>query len=89
MKKTLLAARGRPVYLAGESRVDGAGCWLHFDYLAGKALESDGEHYFAAIPEPSNPFDPHAVALSMDNHHVGYLPAAVAKEYAPVLSVSI
>lgn len=86
MKKSVLSARGRPVYLAGDSSVDGAGCWFHFDYLASKTLGSDGDHLFAVIPEPSNPFDPHAVALSLDNRHVGYLPAAEAKAYAPILS---
>lgn len=89
MNKTVLSARGRPVFLAGGSGVDGAGCWFHFDYLASKALGSDGEHHFAAIPETSNPFDPNAVALSLDNHHVGYLPADVAKEYAPILSAHL
>ena len=26
-------------------------------------------------PEPGNPHDPHAVAVVIDNHHVGYIPA--------------
>jgi hypothetical protein len=93
-KKTILRATGQPVNLAGDSRVDGAGCWLHFDYLASKLrLPESGSDWqpflFAAIPEPRNPFDPNAVALSLDNHHVGYLPASEAKVYAPVLAAYV
>jgi len=39
----------------------------------------------ALVPEPQNPKDPHAVAVRVDGVHVGYLPAEVAPDYAPVL----
>jgi hypothetical protein len=95
MNKTVLSAHGTPAYLTGDSSTDGAGCWLHFEYLASKMLlppsgRSGWQSFlFAALPEPSNPFDANAVALSLDNHHVGYLPATEAKLYSPSLATYI
>jgi len=36
-------------------------------------------------PEPENPHDVNAVTVLVDEHHVGYLPADLAVEYAPSL----
>lgn len=37
------------------------------------------------VPEPWNEHDPNAVAVAIGTHHVGYLPAALAAEYAHAL----
>ena len=36
-------------------------------------------------PEPTNPYDPNAIAVRIDGHVVGYLPRATAQEYLPGL----
>lgn len=87
-----LTATGKPFYLRGDVEEDCPGEWLHYDYLAmhsgAGTVGLDGQVYtkFAVIPEPENPYDPNAVAVSLDNHHVGYLPASVAEVYAPILA---
>lgn len=90
--KNRLTAVGRPIHLAGDYEETCAGAWLHYDYLAEHvdvgAVGLDGRQsvMFAAIPEPDNPYDANAVAISLDNRHVGYLPAAIAAVYAPLLA---
>lgn len=90
--KNRLTALGRPVHLAGEYEEKCAGDWLHYDYLAEHAgvtevgLDGRKSVMFAVIPEPRNPYDPNAVAVSLQNRHVGYLPAEVAAVYAPLLT---
>ncbi|HEY3530399.1 MAG TPA: HIRAN domain-containing protein [Nocardioides sp.] len=37
------------------------------------------------VPEPWNEHDPNAVAVAVGEHHVGYLPADIAVDYAPPL----
>ena len=37
------------------------------------------------VPNPWNPHDPNAVAVCVGRHHVGYLPADLAIDYAPSL----
>jgi hypothetical protein len=37
------------------------------------------------VPEPWNPHDPNAVAVTVGPHHVGYIPAEMAVNYAPPL----
>lgn len=37
------------------------------------------------VPERWNPHDPHAVAVLVGLHQVGYIPAALAKNYSPPL----
>ncbi|WP_370617190.1 hypothetical protein [Mumia sp. Pv 4-285] len=39
------------------------------------------------IPEPWNPHDRHAVAVAIDGHQVGHLPATLAPDYAEPLAV--
>lgn len=87
-----LTARGKPFYLRGDIEEDCPGEWLHYDYVAMHVgvgtVGPDGQAYtkFAVIPEPANPYDPNAVAVSLSNHHVGYLPASIAEVYAPILA---
>ena len=38
------------------------------------------------VPEPWNPYDPNAVAVTVGRHHVGYLPADLAASYASPLA---
>ena len=38
------------------------------------------------VPEPSNVYDPNAVAVMVVNQHIGYLPTEIAQHYAPVLA---
>lgn len=35
------------------------------------------------VPEPTNPYDPNAIAVHIDGYVVGYLPRGVAQEYLP------
>lgn len=87
-----LTATGKPYYLRGDVEEDCPGEWLHYDYLAKHVgvgtvgLDRQVDTKFAVIPEPENPYDPNAVAVSISNHHVGYLPASVAQVYAPILA---
>lgn len=37
------------------------------------------------VPDPGNPYDANAVAVFMDDHHVGYLPREHAAAYRPPL----
>ncbi len=37
------------------------------------------------VPEPTNPYDPNAIAVHIDGYLVGYLPRGVAQEYQPGL----
>ncbi len=37
------------------------------------------------VPDPTNPFDPHAVAVYVSREHVGYLAREDAEEYSPAL----
>lgn len=37
------------------------------------------------VPEPWNPHDPNAVAVLVGSHHVGYIPADLAEDYADSL----
>ncbi|MHA7275734.1 HIRAN domain-containing protein [Arthrobacter sp. Hz1] len=87
-----LTATGTPVHLAGYSEVTCAGFWYHEEFLAEFLPETvmSGDVtvnlHFALLPEPTNPFDPNAVAVSLENHHVGYLPAEIATAYLPFLT---
>lgn len=86
-----LTALGRPFHLAGDYEADCAGSWLHHDYLSEQVevsavgLDSRQSVMFGVVPELGNPYDPNAVAVSLHNRHVGYLPAAVARVYSPLL----
>lgn len=90
-----LTASGKPIHIRGDYEASCPGTWLHYDYLADHvdvgAVGLDGREstMFAVIPEPGNPYDPNAVAVSLHNRHVGYLPADVAEKYAPILATHI
>lgn len=40
------------------------------------------------LPDPENPFDPKAVAVYLENHHVGYLSRDDARRYAQALDAA-
>ncbi|MGF6832439.1 hypothetical protein QF015_000588 [Paenarthrobacter sp. TE4293] len=90
-----LTASGKPIHIRGNYEASCPGAWLHYDYLAEQldvgAIELDGHLLteFAVIPEPANPYDPNAVAVSLKNRHIGYLPADIAAKYAPILTLYI
>lgn len=48
-----------------------------------------GDEPVRAVPEPSNPYDPNAIAIHIAHDgaifHCGYMPRDKAKEYAPLL----
>lgn len=90
--KNRLTASGHPIHLAGDYEEACAGAWLHYEYLADHVeveavgLEGRQSAMFAVIPEPANPYESNAVAVSLNNRHVGYLPAVIAAVYAPLLA---
>jgi collagen type III alpha len=56
--------------------------------VAGAAHRAEGsEHRFTAtlLPEPTNRFDPDAVAVHIDGQRIGYLPREDAARYRPAL----
>lgn len=42
---------------------------------------SRGWHWFELVPEPSNPYDPNAVAVDRDGSRIGYLSSRIARVY--------
>lgn len=69
--------------VAGESH-----CQPALTKLRGRCVPSDsGRPSFpvALVPEPDNPYDPHAVAVVTETGRVGYLPREDAERYGPTL----
>lgn len=41
------------------------------------------------VPEPDNPHDENAIKVMHEGHHLGYIPAYLAEDYAPMLSAAV
>jgi hypothetical protein len=54
------------------------------DYLR-QLRRRRGDLEIVLRPEPTNPYDPNAVVVLIDNQPVGYLPRASAREWQPML----
>lgn len=44
-----------------------------------ESADSRGWHWFELVPEPSNPYDPNAVAVDRDESRIGYLSSRIAR----------
>lgn len=74
------SAQDRHAWLPGGVEVPVAGESFHVDEINAAQWSSAPSSTLAAVlvPEPGNPHDPHAVAVYLNNRHVGYLPREVA-----------
>lgn len=81
--RTTLLVGGRLVNVAGESHYQEALREI-VGPTAGEEVAVDTEALL--VPEPSNPHDPNAVMVRIDEKLVGYLPRDEAVAYAPALA---
>ena len=59
----------------------------HDNYLAAYRRFRNGETVMVGMhPEPTNPYDPHAVMVTVDGQCGGYLAAGPAAKYQPVIA---
>lgn len=77
------SGRGYPFEVVGESR---------YEIELKKVVRrhgggQEGEIFTTAVllPEPTNPYDPNAVAVTVDQLTVGYIPREKALDYSPLL----
>lgn len=72
---------GRVVNVSGESHYQEALGTI----CGGKSKEGHNKDCQAElVPEPSNPYDPGAISVYIEGHHVGYLTRDAARAFAPV-----
>lgn len=76
-----------PVWLPGAIEVHVAGESYHADAVRAtkEAAVSGGSLAAVLVPEPTNSYDPHAVAVFVQGRHVGYLPAPIAAQVQSAL----
>jgi len=69
-----------PAWLPGFVEVQVAGESFHLDAIRAvlRSMPPGGKLAAVLMPEPANPHDSHAVAVYVQDRHVGYLPADVA-----------
>lgn len=77
-----------PVWLPGTIEVHVAGESYRADAVRAvqRAAAQGGSLAAMLIPEPTNSYDPNAVAVFVLGRHVGYLPAHIAARVQPALS---
>lgn len=91
----LLAPAGEPATLNGEHNIRVVGGSRYQDELL--ALTGGRRHWAGArvrtvahlVPEPDNPTDPNAVAVTIDGRHVGYLSRGDALSFRDLITEAI
>ena len=81
--RRLLLEEGTWTEIAGESHYQDALTQLAASVSAGEPVRCLAD----LIPEPENEFDPNAVAVHIDDLHVGYLRRGDAMRWGPALRV--
>lgn len=66
-----------------------AGTMYHQDAVGAVADAGITPSFAVLRREPQNPHDPNAVAVDIWGHHVGYLPADEAVDYAPLMDTHL
>ena len=66
-----------------------AGTMYHQDGVDAVADAGITPSFAVLRREPQNPHDPNAIAVDIWGHHVGYLPADEAVDYAPLMDANL